>query len=380
MRAGQKPRPLTEAQRETVASNLGLVGMQINRMLFWGSRDASFPEYWEELFQEGCLGLIQAVQAYEPSSGMTFATYAIPRIHYAARMALRRYRETIRLPERLGRSQGGRTEDSGTTPATSPLSRSRRMQPDSARASPSSKPPVPRVRSYQPNEMDALPAKGSDGVTGARDSGTPDAGDCVTIGDMLRQKLEAAVDEVVERLGVSTKSRGDRGVLARRVADQRLLVPEVEFRASLREIARETGSSYGRVAACEALLVNDVRRHLSDDAEFGLLMKASARRESGTVSAVDDELRRALRDGVTDRMAGVFGELPRKERADMLLAVLERAGVDADSLMRRHAEDLADAERAQLLTRMSRGIGVADTQPWAKCPRRGELAKAVLEV
>ena len=96
MSAEHNPVPMTEVERETVSRNLGLVGAQIERLLGRGVSDAHVPEYREELFQEGCLALMQAVRAYDPSSGMTFASYAMPRIHYAVWRGLCRYRQTIR--------------------------------------------------------------------------------------------------------------------------------------------------------------------------------------------------------------------------------------------------------------------------------------------
>ena len=345
MRAVQRLHPLTEAQRQTVAENLGLVGMQINRMLGRGLHGALRPEYWDELFQEGCLGLIQAVQGYDPDGGMAFTTYAVPRIHYAARRAFRRCRETIQIPER--KSRGGGSRDSAAGPPS---------------ASESTAPGLPRVRSCGPEEINAIPASAQPGPFGGDDVAMAGAGERVTIGVLLRRKLEAAIDHAVERVAASTKTRADRGALARKLADERLLVPEAGYQASLREIARKTRSSYGRVAACETLLVAEVRRCLSADAEFGLLAETGARREEGMAAAVDDDLRRVLRTSVTDRMVGVFKGLPRTERAELLLTVMEQAGVDTQSVLRSHVGSLADGEGVRLLAGVSSGTAGSKTR------------------
>lgn len=336
---------MTEAQREMVEKNLGLVGTQTKRMLGRSVRSVCAGDYWD-MFQEGCLGLIQAVRSYDPNSGMTFATYAIPRIRYASWRALHRYRESIRRPERHCRV---------------------RRHPPEHRRSPMSvaHTDAPRVRTCSPEEMNALPDDSRPG--NASDGYAEDGGrsGLETIGGRVRQKLESAVDTVVGRLSSSTKSRRDRGKLARTLADQRLLVPNAEFRASLRQIAGETGSSYGRVAACEALLVAEVRRILSEDAEFEFLREEGASRREGMAAAIDDKLRGTLRRRVTDRIIGVFGDLPRVDQADMLLTVLENGGVDIGSLLRAHADSLADGDRTRLVAKVApndsvscRGAGV----------------------
>ena len=378
------PGPMTEAERDTVARNLGLVGMQIKRLLDRGVPDAHVPEYREELFQEGCLGLMQAVRTYDPGSGMSFATYAMPRIHYAAWRALRRYRETIRLPERHARSKSTPAKDGDSDGSLRVHRRPKRMGPgdtctsrdgearaetrravdpvagrrcrDRRRSGGNGRSPaglpgpnLPRVHSCTPEEMEALPDR-SDCRQAA--NGRPDAacgGEPATIGGMLRRKLEAAVDAAVQQLSAVTKSRGDRRLLARTLADQRLLVPEAGFQASLRAIARSTRSSYGRVAACEALLVAEVRRLLAADVEFELLYQAGARRRDGMAAVIDDGFRDALREGVIARLIGVFARLPRANRADVLLTVLEKAGADIAALLRAHANDLSDGDRSRLL-------------------------------
>ncbi len=329
---------MTETQREMVEKNLGLVGAQIKRLL-GRVPHMGMSEYWDELFQEGCLGLIQAVKTYDPSSEMTLATYAMPRIHYASWRALHRYRETIRLPERHGRAGFERTDEADTL----------------------------RAWSYTPEKMDAFPSKV--GPPSAWEGREPvDEGGPPTVGDTLRQKLEAAVDAVVARLSASTRSRRDRGTLARVLADQRLLVPEAEFRSSLRQIARETGSSYGRVAACETLLVSQVRRLLSADIEFELLCEAAMNRSEGMAAVIDDALRATLCRSVTSRILGAFANLARADRAEVVLTVLEKAGVDVASLLRVYVEDMADADRVQLAARLSRD----DAELWGRaCPPAG---------
>jgi RNA polymerase sigma factor (sigma-70 family) len=59
--------PLTDEQRQMVADNLGLVGWVLNRQ--GRSHD-------EDAYQAGVLGLIRAVQKFDPAKGFKFSTYA----------------------------------------------------------------------------------------------------------------------------------------------------------------------------------------------------------------------------------------------------------------------------------------------------------------
>ncbi|MFH0980324.1 MAG: sigma factor [Planctomycetota bacterium] len=391
MNAECKLEGLTEAQRETVAQNLGLVGMQIKRLLGQGVPRACVQEFREELFQEGCLGLIQAVQTYVPTRGMSFATYAVPRIYYAALRALRRYREIIRLPER--HKQRGTDRSAADDPGTGGTRRQRPDRPDlddtttaptdeaqsghprrgratATRANPYHQPHTPRVRSYTPEEMNALPAKVHPGSPRDHRSEAARQGDPVTIGLLLRQKLAAAVDEAVTRLSTLNPMRDGRGPLARKLAEERLLIPEAEFRTPLRQIARETRSSFGRVAACEASLVAEVRRLLSADAEFAALSEEGTGHPAGMETTIDDQWRATLRESAVDGLLRHFADLPRAEQADVLLTVLEKAGADVATLLSTHIRGLTDAEQTRLLAMMTRER--AARGGGAETPRRSE--------
>ena len=117
---------LTDGQRRTVQEHLGLVGMIIKRVLSRGVPHAYAHEYYEELLQEGCLGLMQAVRNYDPHCGTAFTSYALPRVHYAVWRALHRYRETIRLPERQARPRGAGCQQRDTRRRGSPYRRANR--------------------------------------------------------------------------------------------------------------------------------------------------------------------------------------------------------------------------------------------------------------
>lgn len=59
----------TEIRKEIVRKNLGLIG---NILKKW-----KIPhEYWDDGIQEGALGIIQAIETFDPSRGKKFTTYA----------------------------------------------------------------------------------------------------------------------------------------------------------------------------------------------------------------------------------------------------------------------------------------------------------------
>ena len=53
---------------------------------------------YDDLVQEGRIGLIHAVDTFEPEQGCKFSTYAVRLIHQAIMKALNEKRSTIRVP------------------------------------------------------------------------------------------------------------------------------------------------------------------------------------------------------------------------------------------------------------------------------------------
>jgi len=70
------------ALEEMVRCNLPLVRCVLRRFSTWG-RDL------EELYQQGCMGLVKAIQRFDLSAGVQFSTYAVPMILGELRRYLR---------------------------------------------------------------------------------------------------------------------------------------------------------------------------------------------------------------------------------------------------------------------------------------------------
>lgn len=60
-----------EEQQQLIINNLALVNYCIKKYIFIGDDE------YEDLFQEGCLGLVLAARRFDPSKGYQFSTYAI---------------------------------------------------------------------------------------------------------------------------------------------------------------------------------------------------------------------------------------------------------------------------------------------------------------
>ncbi len=71
-----------EALEEMVRRNLPLVRCVLKRFSAWG-RDS------EELYQQGCMGLVKAIQRFDLTAGVQFSTYAVPMILGELRRFLR---------------------------------------------------------------------------------------------------------------------------------------------------------------------------------------------------------------------------------------------------------------------------------------------------
>lgn len=82
------------AQQELVTANLGLVGVTVAR-----HAGASLPD----LFQEGCLGLITAVERFDHRRGVRFSTYATYWIRTCVSAAAARLTTAVSMPP--GRSE-----------------------------------------------------------------------------------------------------------------------------------------------------------------------------------------------------------------------------------------------------------------------------------
>ncbi|MCL6581482.1 MAG: SigB/SigF/SigG family RNA polymerase sigma factor [Firmicutes bacterium] len=105
-----------EARQKVIQSHLRLVWAIVHRFTGRGVDE-------EDLFQLGCLGLLKALDRYDPSYGTRFSTYAVPLVLGEIRRFLRHEgplrvsRETRERARRALRVQEELTQASGRTPS-----------------------------------------------------------------------------------------------------------------------------------------------------------------------------------------------------------------------------------------------------------------------
>jgi len=309
--------PMTLKQRQLVRENIGLVGVHIRRNL----HNLAVPRRdreREDLFQEGCLGLMQAAVTYRHESGIAFAAYALPRIHNAVSQALLRKFCTVYVP---------------------PTRRSPR-DPANATADTMHQPPRPNVRSLDIGAVGAL-------VDHRRHR--PETENSETIGERLRSKYERAAQTSTRRIAGKTSTRGDRDELLRILMEERLLVPDEESRAALRSIARQTESSYARVAQCEQLLKDSIRHILSSDPEFHELRRRARSHHHGTEKPIDGDMELDLASASTTEFIRRFRLATRIEKGSLLASLLEVSPADLEDLLFGRVTRLTTQARETLL-------------------------------
>ena len=287
--------PLTEQQRALVRDNLGLVLVHLRRHI----RSVGAPHRdreWEDLFQEGCLGLVRAAAAYRPERGISFVAFALPRIRHMVSKAVQNAFATIRVPPKQLRL------------------RAVAHSPDVDQRF-----PAPKVYSLSAERCLGLAARESRGVNGPY---------VETIGERLRQKFEQAARAAETELGGHISARGDLDRLVRVVTEDRLLVPRVDARQSIRSIAQQTQSSSARVTQTERRLTAMIRSVLEVDPEFKELWRLARADPMGTDVPIDAEVEGILRSAGADELLRRYRLASFVDRARMLQEVLEGSHAD----------------------------------------------------
>ena len=262
------------ARDELVTSNLGLVRSVAARY-----RDLGLP--FDDLVQEGAIGLLDAIDHYDPGRGASFESYSRFRIRRAIRNALTDKARLIRLPKqvverrraieraeaRLTAAAAGRTPSPAEIASVTGLSvaavRRRAARPERCDRSPRR---ARSARRLSARGCGRGPASGRPGAHRARARADEAAG-----GRARGSPGAAAADrqfQVGHRTGVDAEpgARLQAGALAASHADDR---PRCSLRAP--ELARARKPRAG-----SADLVVDPSRRLADDAEQ--LCLGSARR------------------------------------------------------------------------------------------------------
>jgi hypothetical protein len=421
-------RALTAEQRRLVHENLGLVGVHMRRFV----KPIAVPRRdceWEDLFQEGCMGLIKAAVSFREERGIPFAAYALPRIHNAVSRAIQTKFNTVAMPAVYSRrvpeekdsarvstrsTCADKTEQSSAPsrpPEGAVMQKRWASEAESAvEASldgPSQRGPTPKRRAPSGAESDGRCSDDGDGKSTSRkgpwsaargqsqraserhgegpserpasstrprptvgslseaaearladrsrqdpdraETKRHDGSERETVGERLRDKYERAVGRAGERLSLGASSRGDRNKLVRILTEQRFLVPQDEDRTALRQIARETKSSYARVAQCDKQLGEGVKAELEADPEFRVLRRRAKSEMDGTDSVIDDELDRNLGAAAASEFLDRLAKAAPDDRGRMILHLLDTAQRDLDRIVWHELPRLSPMAREKLL-------------------------------
>lgn len=327
---------LTDEQRRLVEENLGLVAVHLRRNIPNLAQPRRDRE-WEDLFQEGCLGLIDAARRFDPERGIAFAAFAMIRIHHAVSKGLRTQFTTVSIPVHLAMQQQltpAATE--GSTVRTVP-----RVAPDGGgRGGRIDR--LPRVHQFAEGSDAQYPA-----VVRLPDGGEREV-EGETVGDRLREKFERAAAWAGEIVSRQAAARDDRGMLVQLLLRERVMVPHEEDRRALRQIARETNSSYSRVAGCEKRLQEAIRARLDADPEYHELRRWARSVAAGTSLVVDAEIENALSRATAEGIARHYRDGSAARRGELLLRLVEEDPAAVDELIHERVKNLDPAQREAL--------------------------------
>lgn len=230
-------RPLSERQRRAVARHIPLVKLTLRRHFPRRIRIAHGRDL-HELFQEGCLALVQAVRSHDARRHGPFPGYAMARIHFAVSAYAHEQAHVVRVPFIAQRRQRSRGRESAGAP------------------------PVFTRRSDAPPPG---PCNGRSQYSLRRAAAKPcdDAGQAAC--EAIRQKLEDAFALAVAEASDAARGRTDASAILARCLSERWLVPEPEFKMPIRRLAEELRCSVGRITHCEERIRRSVARRLCED-------------------------------------------------------------------------------------------------------------------
>lgn len=263
---------LTESERALLAHHLPLVHLQLRRYR-WSAREASDGD---DLFQEGCLALADAIRRHDPSRHGSFAPYAMARIHCRMGLWVAEQRTLIRVPHatqkrRRRRGEFDRHDPAG--PAAASLAEYARQRRSARRAAEATSGP------HEP------------------------AAAGPTLAERLRRRIEGAV-AAAARYYVAGARRENSGEVVRRIVSERLMIPESEAQTPIRALVREMAVSIGRITHTEENLLGRVRRAMARDVEFRLLRRFASRRPNGWDEGLTPREAAQLRRAETKSQSG----------------------------------------------------------------------------
>ncbi|MFQ6048840.1 MAG: sigma-70 family RNA polymerase sigma factor [Phycisphaerae bacterium] len=276
---------LSAQQQRLVQDHLGLIRLHLARHIRLPRQPSRTGEY-DDLFQEGCLALIEAARTYRPARHGPFAAYALPRIRYAISHYLYEGFATVRIPATVRKL----ARRAGSLPTLGPL-------PD-----PQYLPPSHASARHRP--------------------------DAPTVGDLWLERYRRAVVAVASALKASPRCRPDRARLIDRFVAERLLIPEPTARTPKRQLARQFGCSLGRINGLERQFMRAIAARLHDDPDAAALQRRAASSDRGWCEPTAAPLDNPPGEMDAASFVSAVKALPYQHQARIALAALRRAGLD----------------------------------------------------
>ena len=243
--------------------HLRLVSLQLRRQRRFRRPDRVGRER-ADLFQDGCLGLAEAIRRFDPAGPVAFGPFALARIRRAIHDGLCDGGSGVRVPGRTLRRWRARRRAAPRVRADVGQDRRRPER-------------CPAVASGL--HADALPAEALE----------PDSRNRPTIGDLARQRWERLAREVVDEMVRDPRGRPDTAGLIRACLEERWLVAREESRFPLRGLAERFHSGLGRVTHYEQRFRAEFERAIRADPALAWLVKLAGGRRADMFRRMSSE-------------------------------------------------------------------------------------------
>lgn len=222
-----------EARQRLIEANLRLVGSIVRRFSHrWGDP--------EDLFQVGCIGLMKAIDGFDPGRQVRFSTYAVPviigeiRRHLREQSSLRVSRGMRALAHRIEETRRLLSQELGRSPSVEEIARRLEVAPEEVAAA--------QEASRPPESLDEVVA-------------SPE-GEGLSLYDRLgdgEPELARLVDSLALRQALQALPSWERRLVALRYLERR----------SQSETARELGVSQPHISRAERRILALLRQNLS---------------------------------------------------------------------------------------------------------------------
>lgn len=309
-------------QSDRVRKHIGLVDLHLRRRVPTPRTPHRLRER-EDLFQEGCLGLIRAAVSYDAKRDGDFPPYALMRIRGAVHTALHEHFSTIRIPT------GELNRNKRVMKMMHKSDSDRRNDPAHVRCieSPNS---VLEAQDRRRRHDDALPH--------------PEHG---TVGEHVREKFMLSLTEAATRMAEKCR-RPDAAEVMHLLANERVAASDPGRCTTLRSIGERFGISAGRLVNWQQSLERMLKAMLATDEELALLDQVHSSDKAGLRQPVDSMLAADL-ERLRHRMIRRIRNAGNLSGEQLLLTVLKHAGIDPGEHAERMFADLEATAQRRIL-------------------------------